>query len=204
MKQNHLLISAITTIVIIACGGIEVDFAPEANAQEEQEPESTECACLSEPGPEGPQGERGPAGEQGQRGQRGEQGPQGLTGEAGPPGEKGTSGTPGAQGPQGFQGPAGPAGADGELDTSGIYIVDDVQPFGNTQVTTKSAAAACADGDVLLSGGCSYGDNNFTSRLTVNMPFSNGGNAPAYWLCDVRSGVASFIAVTARAVCLAQ
>ena len=74
MKHNHLVSPAIVTIVIIACGGMKVDLAPDANAQEEQKPEPAECMCSSEPGPEGPAGPEGRMGPQGPQGEKGERG----------------------------------------------------------------------------------------------------------------------------------
>lgn len=32
MKTKHIIISAISTLAIIACGGMKVDLAPDANA----------------------------------------------------------------------------------------------------------------------------------------------------------------------------
>jgi hypothetical protein len=141
MKTKHLIVSAIAAIAIIACGGLKVDLAPDANAQEEQpeqKPEPTSCECSGEAGPEGPmgpEGKQGPAGEQGLRGPQGdqglpgergdtgltgEQGPMGPVGPQGPSGERGLAGQDGQTGPQGprgatgAQGPQGPQGEPGE------------------------------------------------------------------------------------------
>jgi hypothetical protein len=125
MKHNQLFVSAVTIVTIIACGGLEVSFAPVANAQNTDAgtdidiSNPTACECSSEPGPQGPEGPMGPAGADGARGERGlrgatgETGPQGAVGPAGAQGVAGLNGAQGIAGPLGSQGVAGPSGATG-------------------------------------------------------------------------------------------
>lgn len=130
MKHNQLLISAITIATIIACGGMKVSMAPDANAQDDSSA-ATSCECSSEPGPQGPDGQPGPqgpegppgapgpAGEQGSAGFAGARGPSGEIGPAGPQGAKGNDGAQGPTGPTGGQGPRGLAGAKGDTGPEG-------------------------------------------------------------------------------------
>lgn len=231
MKRSRLAIP-VMTLIAVACSGMKVDLAPNANAQDEQKPEPTECACSSEPGPAGPEGPVGPqgaAGEQGPRGPRGEQGLQGergdtgLAGEQGPPGpvgpqgDQGPSGPPGAdgaQGPQGLQGPAGPQGPQGEqgpegpqgpaISNANIYVVDDERTSTNGQLGDFDARARCEEGDVVLNGGCLLtGTVGSDTRLEINRPSFNGLVNTA-WDCSVNKGSAGVITVIARVTCLAQ
>jgi hypothetical protein len=127
LTKYTTIISA--TIVLVACGGMEVSMAPDANAQVPPSTASTDsttstvagtaptCGCETGPaGASGPQGEVGPQGPAGKDGAAGPQGLQGLPGERGlqgPAGLPGTAGAPGEQGPQGERGAAGAPGAQG-------------------------------------------------------------------------------------------
>lgn len=127
MKHNQLLVSAITIVAIIACGGIEVSLAPEASAQDDTPGDiATACECSSEAGPPGPEGPAGPRGERGADGATGPTGPQGppansvgAIGPAGPIGQQGPAGSQGPMGPPGPEGPRGPAGAKGDTGPQG-------------------------------------------------------------------------------------
>jgi hypothetical protein len=231
MKTTSKLIASITTIItIIACGGMKVDLAPNANAQEEQKPEPTSCECSGEVGPEGPQGpqgEQGPAGEQGPRGPRGDQGlhgergdtglqgeqgpagpvgPQGPAGERGPTGRDGDTGPRGATGAQGPQGPQGEQGEQGEqgpaISQSNIYVVDDERTSTSGFLGTFEARARCVEGDIVLNGGCLLaGDVGPDTRLERNMPMFNGVLNTG-WGCTANKGSGGIIVLTGRVTCL--
>lgn len=205
MKLNQSIVFAITTIAAVACGGMKLDMAPSANAQEEQKPELTECACSSEPGPEGPEGPRGPEGLPGPAGVGGDQGPAGPQGERGP---AGATGSVGAQGPQGPQGPAGaegaqgPRGLPGSIDGSLLYMDQDSTTSNAGAPLMVTASVACADGDILITGGCSFSDQGaIRSSLNSSMPTIDG----MAWGCTVQKGALNAATiVSARVVCLPQ
>lgn len=88
------------------------------------------AGCGRDPGPKGEAGPPGPAGPQGAQGIQGVPGPQGA---------------PGQQGPQGPQGPQGEKGAKGD---AGLPNVRAIQADG---------AAACDDGEILVSVFCPSG-----------------------------------------------
>lgn len=149
-------------------------------------------------GPQGPQGEPGAVGPQG------EAGPQGPTGASGTQGPQGPQGVPGPAGAQGTQGPMGPQGPAGLLDASHIYVVEDFVPPASTSVSL-TAAATCEAGDILLSGGCIYGDSTGALRLTGNIPVLATDSDPPYWSCVLTNpGVTAFVNLRARAICLSQ
>lgn len=120
---NQLIVSAITTAIIVACGGAKVSFAPDANAQDAGTTtvtQPTACECSSQPGPQGPAGIDGAAGPMGPAGADGAQGPQGLQGPAGERGPQGEAGPMGPVGPAGAQGPQGIQGATGLSGPQGV------------------------------------------------------------------------------------
>lgn len=206
MKTIKLFASTITIVTIIACGGMEVSMAPDANAQDVTD---TSCECTSEPGPQGPMGPMGPAGEPGAPGLAGATGPAGAdgapgpTGATGPSGSQGIAGPQGPQGLQGSQGPrgaTGPAGADGSLDTGSIYTVDNRNLFVAGTTGPVSSIAVCNDGDALLTGGCVITRNPQNAALYGSLPDAENQN----YTCFVNRLNTGEIEVLARAVCLAQ
>jgi hypothetical protein len=230
MKTKHIIVSAISTLALIACGGMKVDLAPMANAQEEQKPEATSCECSGEAGPEGPmgpEGKQGLAGERGAQGRDGErgvpgaegpagavgpegpQGPQGLVGPVGPRGSSGNTGAQGPAGPAGAVGPRGPQGDQGPegqqgpaLSNDRIYVVDDERTSTTGQLGNFNAIARCEEGDIVLNGGCKLeGDIGPDTRLATNMPGYNGV-VNTNWTCSVSKGSGGVIVVTARVTCL--
>lgn len=228
LNSRKLISSAIITIAIVACGGLKVDLAPEANAETPEEPVS--CECSAEPGPMGPAGPRGERGEPGARGQTGpagalgpigpdgpqgptgEQGPQGPQGEQGPaggPGPRGATGAqgpkgdPGGQGPQGLQGPKGDRGIAGPaLDPSLVYREDETLTTRDTQFgDTLAVTALCADGDIVLNGGCHIlqaGSFNVELAGSLPHPTENG------WTCVMNKQGNGEVTMLARVTCLSQ
>src|SRR4030067_323044 len=98
---NQLFVSALITTIIVACGGMKVSMAPDANAQDSDAgaadvAKPTACECSSEPGPQGPEGPMSPAGLAGAEGARGAAGLRGATGEAGLQGPEGAAWAHGA------------------------------------------------------------------------------------------------------------
>lgn len=213
---NQLFVSALVTTIIVACGGMKVSMAPDANAQESDAgtadiTKPTACECSSEPGPQGPAGpvgQMGPAGAQGERGLRGATGeagtqgpigPAGAQGSVGPRGVAGVQGVVGPQGPKGDQGSPGASGQDGAFDPSRVYEKDNrVQMLGGTMAL--SPVAACDAGDTLLSGGCAITTGTNVGTITGSIPdlASNG------WQCFARKSDLTTVEVLARVLCLAQ
>jgi len=230
---NQLFVSALVTTIIVACGGMKVSLAPDANAQESDAGSTdivkpTACECSSEPGLQGPEGPMGPAGPQGERGLRGsagEAGPQGTVGPAGAQGIAGPTGNPGYQGIQGQQGPEGPRGLTGAQGPQGpkgdtgaegapgpaisrdkVYIVEDEHTFTNGQIgDSLSWSALCEDGDVVLNGGCRITGNLATSvaSLSGSTPLFNGLESNG-WACFVSKRSGGEIVVSVRTTCIAQ
>lgn len=220
-----ITVSALTIISIIACGGMKVDLAPNANAQEEQKPdvlEPSKCECSGEVGPEGPMGPQGPVGEQGARGSRGEQGLPGPAGEQGPVGPQGPVGAQGVEGPRGVQGPegergeqgsVGPRGPQGEQGPEGpqgpavspgnVYLTESVHVFDNLNSGEILRKLPCDHvGDIPLSGGCkvTVASNDASSRIIGSMPGMDGPNNT--WDCTLQKSVGTNVTLLVRALCL--
>lgn len=125
-------------------------------------------------GPMGPMGPQGPAGPQGPKGEPGAAGAKGDPGEpgpVGPMGPMGPMGPPGPQGPQGIPGPRGPQGESGvSITPDRIYTVDGPLVSVLVNAGTAMSTAACNEGDVPLSGGCTTtagGITGFGMRYTA-------------------------------------
>lgn len=205
MKTKHLFVSAISIISIIACGGMKVDLAPDAKADEIPAPTTCECSGeVGAEGPQGPEGVEGPAGPEGAQGSKGEKGDRGVTGNVGPQGSIGPAGAQGPVGPQGPQGEPGVEGPSGPtFDASLIYVVQEsVQVDAGTGNGISTLAAVCEEGDILLSGGCAVartspglGGVDLVSQL------------PGLDRMDcrmTRDSVSLGASLAARAICLAQ
>lgn len=199
MKTKHLFVSAISIISIIACGGMKVDLAPDAKADE-----PTACECSGEvgaEGPQGPEGVEGPAGPEGARGSKGEKGDRGVTGNVGP---QGSVGPAGAQGPVGPQGPQGEPGVEGPagptMDASLVYVrtADVTVQLGQGSVR-MNIEAFCDDGDLLISSSCGVVSNS-------GIIHAQGGfqNLESINCVAQRETINTAGSMQARAICLAQ
>jgi hypothetical protein len=225
---NQLIVSAITTAIIVACGGAKVSFAPDANAQSADAGTSTivqptACECSAVPGPQGPEGHQGPAGvmgpagasgadgAQGPQGPQGPIGPQGesVRGPAGPtgaPGARGTDGAAGPQGPRGLQGLAGAQGPKGDtgeqgpaIDKSMVYIREMVYLLEPNQSGEITRRVPCESAnDVLLSGGCKLASTQGV-RLQGSMPTFDEG-----WECTVNKDLNTSNSMLMHALCLSR
>jgi hypothetical protein len=211
MKLSHIIISATTIISIIACGGMKVDMAPDAKADELA---PTACECTGGVGEQGPEGPEGPQGEQGPKGPQGPEGPRGNPGVAGNKGDKGEPGTPGAAGVQGPKGDKGDQGIEGAAGPVGTIPLENVyvRTFSTQAIASvdpgftlfnMTLTATCDGEDIVLSGGCILGtsDDGVTGQLTGNGPSANGSS----WGCAARKSASSGnLQLQARVVCLAQ
>eukprot|EP01114_Cavostelium_apophysatum_P017155 TRINITY_DN502_c0_g1_i1.p1 TRINITY_DN502_c0_g1~~TRINITY_DN502_c0_g1_i1.p1 ORF type:complete len:306 (+),score=28.43 TRINITY_DN502_c0_g1_i1:145-1062(+) len=155
------------------------------------------CSCIGEQGPAGPQGPQGPAG---LNGTDGAPGPKGDTGATGP---QGNPGTPGAQGPPGFNGtmgPPGPPGSFSDLQCTPVYAVGNKSREGEMcNLWGKVVARVkCPAGTFLLNGG------GTCSGLTV-MTGSYGGQDPTtrqyFWQVECMALIKTVAAVNATALC---
>lgn len=187
---------------------------------------SSASATPGAQGPAGPAGADGLPGAAGAQGPAGEQGPVGAPGPQGAPGAPGSEGPAGPQGPTGIQGPAGaqgPAGPAGQmgpqgpkgdpgpgpLEPSDVYMVaaEAFLPPGASMASVISAA--CADGDVLLSGSCEASDFNSggmpgpASWMTIrNRPYLGGSGTVMSWQCQGKNpSNAITVHLEAYAVC---
>lgn len=113
-------------------------------------------------GIEGPKGDKGEAGETGPAGPQGSIGPKG---DAGAPGEKGDTGP---TGPAGAVGPMGERGGPGIVRT---YRAESQQVTGNVG---GALIAKCEKGDIVLSGGYSYGQSADLRVYDSTPGFANG------------------------------
>jgi hypothetical protein len=133
----------------------------------------------------------GAAGEAGAQGSQGVQGPQGL------PGSNGDGGPMGATG---ATGPTGPAGL--SLTKAGIYEV--VTNGGSTTTAPAVVIAQCkTPKDVVLNGGCVYGNSQGIVNLT-NAPTSPAADptTASGWQCGATS-FGNFVAIDAHVICYA-
>jgi hypothetical protein len=94
---------------------------------------------------------------------------------AGPTGPQGPAGPAGAAGPAG---PAGPAGTVGPITVRSSSVTIQDSPPANGLFVTRQAQVLCASGELAISGGTGWSDNNdnlslFTGRLTPVLNASN-------------------------------
>lgn len=113
-------------------------------------------------GAQGPKGDPGPLGPAGPQGSTGDPGPPGTTGVKGDPGEQGPVGPHGSMGPQGIPGTPGAIGPQGPKGDPGVGITASklYRVAGPAAMLANGLAgvsrALCDEGDVAISGGCSY------------------------------------------------
>src|SRR5687767_12597273 len=100
---------------------------------------------------------------------------------------------PGPEGPSGPRGEAGPEGPAGAQLEPYIRLAQELVPAqGDTAVFAR-----CDEGDVLISGGCDWGDS---PSSMAGYPINGDTEAPTAWVCISHSVVATSW-VQARAVC---
>lgn len=150
-------------------------------------------------GPEGPQGPAGPPGANGSS----------IVGPMGPAGAPGAASTvPGPQGPAGpagesIVGPRGPAGADGAdgvIAPSMLYVMQ--ESMGAPGIGIHNLAAQCAEGDIIVTGGCFFTSGQ-AGEVQGSYPIASSGvwdELPDTWQCIFNLG--SSERPFARAVCL--
>jgi hypothetical protein len=146
----------------------------------------------------GAPGDVGPAGPPGQS----------IVGPAGPRGETGATGATGAVGPagpagaQGDRGAQGVPGEPGFIDETKLYVVMTSVQIVDTGSYGTLGIAACDDGDIIISGGCSFNAGT-AAYLRQSYPNSSTGDnleLPDEWHCR---WTGSGITGSAHALCLA-
>lgn len=99
----------------------------------------------------------------------------------------------GPEGDPGERGEPGPAGQDGAQLEPYIRLAEALVPEGGD----TAQFARCDEGDILISGGCDWGEG---PRSIAGYPINGDTEAPTAWLC-VSHGVSAESWVQARAVC---
>lgn len=212
MKTSILLTVLSAVLFVVGCGesGSTQGSKGSTTTDSAVRPNDNGALAVAQ-GPQGPKGDTGAVGAtgpQGPKGDKGDTGAQGIQGQRGTDGtaQAGAQGPQGPQGPQGVQGPAGPQGLAGAAGAAGtgfslskLYRADGPMQTKSANLSTPYSFAACAPGDMAISGGCKVVGSPTVYEFGVTQDPLGSGN----WGYYCTGGVAgnAVLQMQAQVVC---